>query len=207
MTAIMLQTYRFNLSDDVANIIAEFAMIHQYDHRDDFKEAWTDWLEENTELIEAETERLTNLGFQGNVLEKMFKSARFYYRKRTKVSAPSPRKIYESVNPEILEAMDKHIHGQIQKNIQGKIEINQTVLDVSKITPAESFLLYCNENKSILLQLFKDQSPQGSRITPELVEEGIEKIKKTYKNRFYNIRTNYNRNVYPAETVLPPLDQ
>lgn len=195
MSNIIVQTYRFNLCEDMAARLAEFAIIHQYDHRNDFKEAWEQWIQENenASLIESEIQRLTQLGFQGNVLDKMFKSARFYYRKRSSTKPQqSPRKPYESIPAEILESMDKHIHSQIQENIRGKLEINNEIIDVSKISPTESFILYCNENKTILLQQTTNQNSDSAMFTKAMFEETIEKLKKTYKNRFYNIRTSYN---------------
>ena len=42
-----------------------FSKIHQYDDRKEFKSAWNVWTEENAELIEDETRRLTNLNYDG----------------------------------------------------------------------------------------------------------------------------------------------
>ena len=74
--------YRFKFTEEFMVELYNFAKIHQYDHRKDFKEAWKIWLEENAEIVEDEVRRLTNLRYDGDILEKMFKSARYYFRKK-----------------------------------------------------------------------------------------------------------------------------
>ena len=39
--------FRFNLSDDIMQRITQFAKIHQYDDRKNYKEAWNTWIEDN----------------------------------------------------------------------------------------------------------------------------------------------------------------
>ena len=88
----------------------KFAKIHQYDHRKDFKEAWEIWVEENDDIVQEEVDRLNNLGYDGDILDKMFKSARYYFRKKsTEKKVPQKRRSYVGIQSALLEAMDKHI--------------------------------------------------------------------------------------------------
>lgn len=80
---INVNIFRFKFKDEFTGELYKFAKIHQYDHRKDFKEAWKIWLEENTEIVEEEVRRLTNLRYDGDILDKMFKSARYYFRKKS----------------------------------------------------------------------------------------------------------------------------
>jgi len=75
--------FRFKFSDCFVNELYKFSKIHQYDHRKDFKSAWDTWLEENEELVNEETQRLSRLGYDGDAEDKMFKSARYYFRKKS----------------------------------------------------------------------------------------------------------------------------
>ena len=50
------------------------------------------------------------------------------------------------------------------------------------------FFANCNENKTMILDMVREQQQPDNPITNEMVEEIITKLKKTYKNRFYNIR-------------------
>lgn len=74
--------YRFKFTENFMTELYKFSKIHQYDDRKDFKEAWKIWTEENDDIIELEMCRMLRLGYNGDVLDKMFKSARYYFRKK-----------------------------------------------------------------------------------------------------------------------------
>ena len=69
--------YRFKFTEEFMEDLYKFSKIHQYDDRKDFKEAWKVWTKENENIINDEMRRLLNLGYEGDVLDKMFKSARY----------------------------------------------------------------------------------------------------------------------------------
>jgi hypothetical protein len=145
----------------------KFSKIHQYDHRKDFKEAWQIWIEENDDIVEEETARLFEQGYQGDVLDKMFKSARYYFRKKSvEKKNPKQRRSYISVNRELLDAMDMHIEDNFTKeNYQPKI----------------GFLEFCKENDILLKETISGMFEKNIT-NAELIED---KIKKTYKNRYF----------------------
>ena len=74
--------FRFKFTDEFMEDLYKFSKIHQYDHRKEFKEAWLLWIDDNAELVSDEIERLTRLNYEGDVIDKMFKSARYYFRKK-----------------------------------------------------------------------------------------------------------------------------
>jgi hypothetical protein len=191
---IILQTYRYTFTPDVTEQLSIFAQIHQYDERKIFKESWKTWIEEDEikPMIMTEVERLEQLGFTGDVLDKMFKSVRYYYRKKSNEPTVQPqRKVYESMSTAILLQMDEHINKQITEHVKEKQQFNNNIVSISKISPAKSFDNYCNENKDMILQMLKDQEDQHT-ITNQNVEDMINKLKKTYKNRFYTMRVLIN---------------
>ena len=144
-----------------------FSKIHQYDERKDFKEAWNIWIEENEDIINEEIRRMTNLGYDGDVLDKMFKSARYYFRKKsTEKTVPKQRRQYISVNKELLSAMDTHIEENIYKD---------------DYQPKKAFISFCKENEKILTTTITQIYAQGIKYS-EVIED---KIKKTYKNRYF----------------------
>jgi hypothetical protein len=182
---ITLQTYRFVFSSDFTNELAVFAKVHQHDHRKDFKEAWTKWTtdEDIEPLINDEVKRLRTLGFEGDPLEKMFKSARYYYRNKTENNdTEKQRKPYETISKDIQEKMDKHIYSQINSNNAND--------GISRISPSESFDNYLNQYKTDIVNELKNKN---SNFTKEDCQEIIKKYKKSYKNRFYNIRVSLNK--------------
>ena len=167
--------YRFKFTEEFMKELYNFSKIHQYDERKDFKEAWKLWSEENDEIIIKETLRLTNLGYDGDVLDKMFKSARYYFRKKsTEKKEPKQRRQYISVNRELLDAMDIHI----EENIYNE-----------DYQPKSGFISFCKANEAILKETLTRIFEQGVRDT-DLIQD---KIKKTYKNRYFMLTQNKNK--------------
>jgi hypothetical protein len=164
-----INIYRYKFTNDFTNELYKFSKIHQYDHRKDFKEAWEIWIDDNTNLVDDEVRRLTNLGYDGDILDKMFKSARYYFRKKsTEKKEPVKRRIYVGSQNDLLEAMDDHIKSNISSG---------------EFKPADGFDEFCKKNVDIL----KDQVNQLIRSGITDSNEIKSKIKKTYKNRYFLI--------------------
>ena len=158
--------YRYKLNENVIQTITEFSKIHQYDNRTDYKEAWRDWCDDNSDTIDKETRRLNNLGYQGNVIDKMYKAGRYYFRKKNITEKPEPktRRIYVSMDSEILELMDKHIMKNKTKDY----------------SPAKGYSEFCEKNVDIL------REEVGRLFNCGLSGENINsKIKKNYKIRYF----------------------
>jgi hypothetical protein len=164
---VNVNIFRYKFTDEFTSELFKFSKIHQYDHRKDFKEAWKTWLEENVEIVEEETRKLKNLGYQGNIEDKMFKSARYYFRKKsTEKKAPAKRRDYVGVNKKLLEAMDTHI----------RVGIN-----TEDYKPSDGFDSFCNKNKDLLREEVNTLCKNGFTDSNEIKN----KIKKTYKNRYF----------------------
>ena len=160
--------YRYKFEEQFMIELYNFSKIHQYDDRKEFKSAWNVWTEENTELIEHETRRLTNLNYDGDVKDKMFRSARYYFRKKSPEKKEQPqRRKYICVDKNIINAIDAHILKNSSK-------------------PSTAFLDFCKENIDLL-------SEEIARLYIEnmTAEDIKKKIKKTYKNRYF-LKVNVN---------------
>jgi hypothetical protein len=164
---INAQIFRFKFTEEFMEELYKFSKIHQYDDRKDFKEAWTNWVDENEELIQEEMDRLHNLGYDGDILDKMFKSARYYFRKKSPVKVePKKRRPYISVSHELLEAMDMHI---------------KTNIGLPEYQPKTGFVNFYEANNSLILQTFRSFCQQDIKDI-EFIQT---KLKKTYKNRYF----------------------
>jgi hypothetical protein len=160
--------YRFTFNNAFTEELFRFSKIHQYDDRKVFKEAWDIWAEDNEEIISEETKRLQELGYEGNIQDKMFKSARYYFiNKSTERKEPSKRRNYVGLQKELLESMDEYL--KENKNVK----------------PSESFDEFCKNN----IELIKDSIDiiYRSGITDSQVIKS--KIKKTFKNRYFIINS------------------
>ena len=161
--------YRFKFTDDFTNELFKFSKIHQYDHRKDFKEAWSIWAEENDDNVSDEIRRLSNLGYEGDILDKMFKSARYYFRKKsTEKKEPTVRRDYIGVQQDLLDAIDDHIKSNINDD---------------NYKPSDGFDEFCKSNISILKEEVAFLCKNGITNSDEIKQ----KIKKTYKNRYFLI--------------------
>jgi len=105
-----MTTYRYEFSKSFCEILEQFAKLHKYDDRKVFKDAWLIWAEENQEWIGRECDALRTSGYTGDALDKMFKSARYYFRKKSVIEKDkSPRKAYTKMDSTLLKEMDAYI--------------------------------------------------------------------------------------------------
>ena len=89
--------FRFKFTNEFTEHLLSFAKLHQYDDRVTYKEQWSRWLQNNDAFIQDESNRMKTLGYDGNVLEKMYKSGRYYFRTKTK-NQPKTRRKYISID-------------------------------------------------------------------------------------------------------------
>lgn len=157
--------FRYKFTDEFSNLLCEFAKIHQFDDIKTFKEAWTTWIEEHNEIVENEITRLSRTGYDGDILKKMFDSARYYYRKKdlSKTNEQKPRNKYVSVSQEMLIEMDKYI--QENPTIQPKI----------------GFANFCENNVDLIKSEVKNLYTAGIKDVNDIKQ----KVKKTYNNRYF----------------------
>ena len=162
-----INIYRYKFTAEFMSELYQFSKIHQYDDRHSFKEAWNIWVETNETFVEGEVKRLTDIGYDGDIIDKMFKSARYYFRKKdTCQKEPQTRRQYISVQKDFLDAMDKHIADNIC---------------LREYKPSDGFNDFCNGNTKLL----KDEISRliSINVTDNTIIQ--DKIKKTYKNRYF----------------------
>ena len=157
------QIFRFKFSDEFIDQLTPFAKLHQHSDRNTYKEEWRRWVENNDEIISNETNRLTELGYNGNITDKMYKSGRYYFRNKKK-QEPRKRRQYVSIDYEVIGNMDTHINSNIDTK------------------PSVSYQNFC---ESYSTQLDEEMN--------RLLDEGLskdtikDKFKKTFKNRYFLI--------------------
>jgi hypothetical protein len=190
----IITIYRFKFTQEFMEELHQFSKIHYLDNRKDFKEAWTKWSEEEKKyLIEKEIKRLNDLGFYGDILDKMFKSARYYFRKKkieaeegvvadtvadvvTDVVAGEVKekeRHYHCCSKYLLEIMDKQIKNLLEEKDK----------EVEDKKPSIAFLHFCKDNKDLL----KEEIESLFKLGFTDVKEIQNKIKKTYKNKYFSI--------------------
>jgi len=163
----MTRVYRFKFTDGVTRSIYEFAKLHQFDDRATYKEAWKDWLDTHEDEVRCECRRLTELGYDGNIENKMYKSGRYYFRTKSSDEVePKERRTYVPTSSDLIESMNAHI----------KMHYNSP-----EYTPALGYDDFCRSYKHELAQEIAYLGRQGITESREISA----KIKKTYKNRYF----------------------
>ncbi len=185
------QVFRYKLSDEILQLITYFAKMHRYDDRHSYKDAWTEqWLNDHSEIIEREETRLQHLGYKGDVKDKMFKAGRYYFREKKEEDSAinknvavdetrndddnekddneKVRRSYVIMHSDVIKAMDTHL---------------QSIMNQANFKPAQAYKQFCEQNMDLLrpeiMRLIQENNLESDKIS--------EKIKKTYKNRYYII--------------------
>ena len=189
---VTIKTNRHTYSEEVVEQLSSFAKIHEYDDRKEFKEAWQKWMEEPDikNLIGSEVARLTANGLTGDILDRMYKSARYYYRKKggEATNEPTIRKEYEGLPRTVLKTIDDYIYSEINRNI---VETEKGSNHIIAITAAQSFTTYCKLHYDVISDLLPPMNHEEDKVNTNMREElkkVTDRLKKTYKNRFYNIK-------------------
>tara|TARA_B100001741_G_C16425003_1_gene538148 strand:- start:114 stop:605 length:492 start_codon:yes stop_codon:yes gene_type:complete len=161
----MSNTYRFNFSKQLLDILIPFVNINKYSDTQSFNENWNVWLKQNNNVIQNENKLLITKGYNGDIYVKLYKSAKYYYKKKKKKKSVTKRKPYIGIDHQILNLIDDHITS---------IRIN--------IKPHDSYLQF--------IELYKNNiNIEYKRLINILNKNDFDnKIKKTYKNRFYILK-------------------
>ena len=159
--------YRYKFRDEFLPILIEFSRIHQYDSTKEFKEAFEHFIEINSTAVQEERKHLTVNGYKGDVINKMYKSARYYFKNKDyNPSENKKRRKYIKQDKDFIYSIDEHVIKSIRQNIKPAVAFNN-------LTKDNEFELSL-ENEKERLFAFLDTE-----------EEVNHKIKKTYKNRYF----------------------
>lgn len=182
----MAKIFRYKLDDTIMTLIAQFAKIHQLEDRHAYKEAWEIWVIDNQDMVNREVARLEQLNYTGDILDKMFKAGRYYFREKAPkkkaqaqakaieasakavqtVQQPTKKKTrdYIVMDPLLIQAMDAHL---------------KLKMKAQAFKPAAAYLDFCIEYPELLQK-------ETLRLLQNITKEKLTaKIKKTYKNRYF----------------------
>jgi hypothetical protein len=182
-SSLKMKTFRFLFSEEMKEQLEEFSKKHMYTKdKHEYKEAWEAWVQEPEikNQVKVEMERLAKSGFVGDTMDSMYKSARYYYGKKYRKEErkeqeekPTRKRSTISFSGNFLSDIDEHIMEIIQEHTNEE--------KISTVSPAKSFTDFCNKRKDSILKEIQENEVNNSN-------ELVEKLKKTYKNRYYNIR-------------------
>lgn len=182
---IMKQTfkkYRHDFSEECKMHLAEFAETNHELSRKEYVESWRQWVKTYQNLVQNECDELKKGGFEGDALDKMFKSVRYYHRKKScKPKQPSQlpqTRTYIRLPLPLQTCMDEHIRTFITNQARD----NTPEL---KITHMQAFSDFIQTRSTIILnELVEIKKREGS-----LEETMGQKIQKRYRDKFYTQRS------------------
>ena len=161
--------YRFKFSAECQLALEIFANTHRYDEISNFREKWEDWYSANANIIDVEEARLKALGCDKDIKDKMYKSVRYYFKnKSTEKTKPKKRKTYVSLSKDLLDDISRHI---------------SEIAFVENMKPAYGYNNFLGNSRYNTHLRSEEQRLQCDCNMGELEAEN--KIKKTYKNRFF----------------------
>ena len=111
-----IEVFRFKFSNIFLENLQSFSVVHRYDKPKIFKENWEIWVKNNQKLINLENESLQKKGYSGDIMEKMYKSARYYFKNKSQEkNNPKKRRVYTRLDEDMLIWMDTHISRNFDK--------------------------------------------------------------------------------------------
>ena len=215
-----IKTYRHEFGKEFMEQLSRFSNIHQFSDRHTYKAEWIKWTQqaEISDAIDAEKRRLSENGYMGDIEDKMYKAGRYYFRKKNKnnkkddedatpatppaaTPAATPakkekeqqqqqttRRPYITMSKGTITQMDNHLKDM--HSTQAATFKPSTCYDNFYQTKMSSAEMTAEIEK--IIEKFQ-KSIDTSRFTPdELTTEIIDKIKKTYKNRYYKFVSQHN---------------
>lgn len=182
--AIRAKTFRFKLSDEMCDLLLQFSQQYKFNTKDEFKENWDVWTTEYHDEICQERGRLCEMGYDGDIITKMYKSVRYYYsKKHTKNNTvPEKRRKYISKNEEFIELIDNFIIRQCntENTIEGGVVI-------CTFKPSDGWMRFGELYEEDITREIERIKTVDSSINDD---DALYKIKKTFNNRYFiNIRS------------------
>jgi len=155
----MTSIYRFKLSNDIEELLNEFARTFFHLERRELSNEWNQFQEKHKERFDRENVRLTEQGYEGDINAKIYRSLRYYhikrYRQPIQQNIRGNRKQHEHISPEIHRQMVEFF----QQNCNAKTD-----------KPQDKFTEF--------VALLNDEEYLNNS-----------HIKKSFKNMFYRMKT------------------
>ena len=178
--------FRYDFSSEVGDLLAKFSDDHETEKYKIFQSSWNSWI--NTEgvgdILTKECSRLQKEGYTGDVWDKMYKSARYYCKKRNEKIVETKKITIKHTNrfsSNFLKIMDSNINTQLSDDLEKN--------NMIKISQVDNFNEFCDNQQYEIINEMRDIK----KVRGDIPEDIKEKLKKTFKNRFYKNRVNLVR--------------
>jgi len=205
-TNIKLQMAKQIFSDEFSKVLHVFSKEHYEEPLKTFRQSWQAWISMNDiqTKLRTEIERMRTNNFTGTdeeIMQKIYTSARFYYRKKAKrakklasdsketetdqsTNEKPKSKPYIGFSKEFIQLMDNEIKDKILQ----KAETDDTVQTAIKLNQKEAFHTFTTSYVTKISEEFGKLKQKYDELEESFVAKEIaHKLKKAYQNRFYCI--------------------
>lgn len=162
-----MNLYRFKLTNETKELIERFSILHKEATRNDFNHSWNEFLDTNNKILQNENNKLMKEGFKGNFNEKIYKSARYYFRNKKENNNVQQRRPYISLDKSFITIINNFINDKRKQNV---------------FKPSEGYEEFYNKYKDII------NKEIDNLLNKNLTKKDAEnKFKKTFKNRYFQL--------------------
>ena len=198
-TNIKLQMAKQMFSEEFSNELHKFSKDHYEEPLKTFRESWQTWISNNDihTKMRREIERMRTNNFTGTdeeITQKIYTSARFYYRKKEKRAKKlasdlkekqeQQSKPYIGFSKEFIQLMDNEIKDKILQ----KANTYEIVKDTIKMNQKQAFHTFTSAHVTNISTEFGKLKIKYDALEEHFVAKEIaHKLKKAYQNRFYSI--------------------
>lgn len=208
-TNIKLQMAKQIFSEEFSKVLHAFSKQHYEEPLKQFRQSWQAWISKSdiqTQMIrEIERMRTNNfIGTDEEIRQKIYTSARFYYRKKEKrakklasdlqkeqedkeqnTNKMSKHKPYIGFSKEFIQLMDNEIKDKILQ----KADTDDTKkTEAIKLNQKKAFHTFTTAHVTEISEEFGKLKTKYDELEEHFVAKEIaNKLKKAYQNRFYCI--------------------
>jgi hypothetical protein len=200
---IKLQMAKQIFSEEFSSVLHEFSKTHYNESLKTFRQSWQEWI--STTGIQTkmrnEIERIKKNNFIGTdeeITQKIYTSARFYYRKKDKRAkklatisqeeisqkpVKSKSKPYIGLSKTFIQFIDETIKNKI---LEQSVELTRTM--TIKLDQKQEFQTFTKTHINEISAEFGKLKIKYDELEEAFVPKEIaSKLKKAYQNRFYSI--------------------
>jgi len=205
-TNIKLQMAKQIFSEEFSKVLHNFSKAHYEEPLKTFRQSWTTWISTNDiqTKLRTEIERMRTNNFTGTdeeIMQKIYTSARFYYRKKEKrakklaedskeekqeekTNKPSKPKPYIGFSKEFIQLMDN----EIKTKILQKADTDDTTKTAIKLNQKQALHTFTTAHVNEISEEFGKLKTKYDELEERFIAKEIaHKLKKAYQNRFYCI--------------------
>lgn len=187
-----MRKFRHTFSQEMVAELEKFSKTHLNTERKEMKEKWQEWIKEEriAAQIAREKDRMEKEGYTGSmddILYKMYFSVRYYFQKKINkddIIIEEEEEYEEEEKTGIFNKKRYRFSSEFLKYTDDYIKTQNL-----EKSPIDNFMEFMNISKSVLLEeIIKIKSYyELKEIDKAASEEIFNKIKKTYRNRYYKI--------------------